>query len=106
MSKFCDACGEKPGMIGMGGALLCRTCAKDVRVEMDALRAQGKQVNVMGIARRIYRETHSAGNYILRDIPEELKTKAQHAALDAGTSLREWILEAMREKLDRRSAGK
>jgi uncharacterized Zn finger protein (UPF0148 family) len=93
--KLCDACGSPKAMIGMGGAILCRTCEPDIRIEMDQLRAAGKPVNVLHIARRIYRETHSGGDYLLRDIPEELMLRAKHRALDEGGSLRDLILSAL-----------
>jgi hypothetical protein len=82
-------------MIGMGGSTICRQCDPDVRAEMDRLRANGKPVNVGQIARKIFRETHSAGGYLLRDIPEELWNRAKHRAVDDGCSLRDLILEAI-----------
>jgi hypothetical protein len=82
-------------MIGMGGAILCRDCEPQVRIEMDALRAAGKPVNVLHIAKRIFRETNSAGNYLLRDIPDELWQQAQHKAVDEKISLRDLILKAL-----------
>jgi len=94
--KLCDACGSPlNGGIGMGGAILCRTCEPDIQVEMDKLRTAGKSVNVMHIARRIYKETHSGGDYFLRDVPEDLLLRAKHRALDDGGSLRDLILSAL-----------
>lgn len=94
--RACDACGRTKGaMIGIGGATICRQCDPDVRAEMDALRADNKPVNVMQIARKIFRETHSAGNYLLRDIPEELWKRAKHHAADSGDSLRDIILKSL-----------
>jgi len=83
----------------MGGALLCRDCEPEIRVEMDRLRAAGKSVNVLHIAKRIYRETHNGGNYLLRDLPEDLWQKAKHRAVDDGDSLRGLILKALYEYL-------
>ena len=97
--RLCDACGSPKVGVSIGGASLCRTCAEDVRVEIDQLRAQGKPVNALGIARRIFRETHSAGSYLIRDFPAELKTRAQHRALDEGCSLRDLILKALESYL-------
>lgn len=95
MPSACAVCGA-PGNIGMGGTMLCTAHAEDVRVEMDALRAQGKPVNVSGIARRMYREQQSADTtYNLRDIPAELWDRAKHRALDEGISVRELILRAV-----------
>lgn len=93
--KLCDACGNPKASIGMGGAILCRDCEPDIRVEMDALRQAGKPVNVLHIAKRIFRETHDAGNYLLRDIPDDLWVKAKHRAVDDGSSLRDLVLKAI-----------
>ena len=91
----CAVCG-KPALIGMGGVMLCSPCSEDVRVEMDAARAAGKPVVVSGIARRLYREAHHAdGSYTIKDIPEELWSRAKHRALDEGVSVRELLLTAL-----------
>ncbi|MCU0601270.1 MAG: hypothetical protein MUC33_01255 [Desulfobacterales bacterium] len=79
----------------MGGAILCRDCDPVVRAEMDSLRAEGKTVNTLHIAKRIFRETHSAGNYLLRDIPDDLWKKAQHRAVDEKISLRDLLLKSL-----------
>lgn len=99
--KLCDAC-NKPviGGVGIGGARLCRNCAPDVKAEIDKLRSQGKPVNAIQIAKRILRETHAGGNYLLRDIPDELWQKAKHRSVDDGDSLRELILNALYAYLD------
>lgn len=97
---LCEACGKPVvGGVSIGGTLLCLPCAEDVRTEIDRLRAEGKPVNAMGIARKIFRETHSAGGYLLRDIPEELWNQAKHKAVDEGLSLRDLLLKALREYL-------
>lgn len=74
---------------------MCPPCAEDVRAEIDQLRSAGKPVNAMQIARRLFRETHSAGNYLLRDIPEELWDRAKHRVVDDKISLRDLILKAL-----------
>lgn len=99
MSKTCDACGEQLGAIDMGNAILCCTCAEKVRVEVEKIRAQGRQVNALGIARRLFRENHGARNYTLRDVPADVYEQAQELAHQQKITLREWIIEAMREKL-------
>jgi len=98
--KLCDACGSPKAYIGIGGAFLCRDCEPIIRIEMDMLRAAGKPVNVLHIAKRIYRETHDAGNYLLRDIPDDLWNKAKHRAVDDGDSLRDLILKAIHRYLN------
>lgn len=101
MNKTCDACGKDiKGGVGIGGALLCRPCSEDVKIEIDRIRAEGKQVNALGIARKMYRETHSTGDYQLRDIPKELWDKAKHKAVDEGISVRDVVLKALKAYLD------
>lgn len=96
MDRRCDACGRTGGvMIGMGGALICRSCGPNVRTEMDKLRAEGKPVNVMHVARRIYRKTNCGGDYLLRDIPADLWARAQDRAAKSGETLRDLILRAI-----------
>jgi hypothetical protein len=99
--KPCDACGtpDCTGGVWMGRAHLCRVCSVDVREELDQLHAQGKPASALGIARRIFREQHSAGGYLLRDIPQDLWTQAKHAAIDKDLSLRDLILKALRAYL-------
>lgn len=96
MTKLCAACGNiLKGGIGLGGVLLCRQCEPTISAEVTATRAAGKPVNVAHIAHRIYKETHSGGDYLLRDIPEDLWQKAKHRAVDDGDSLRDLVLKAL-----------
>lgn len=96
--RSCDACGKPlKGGISMGGALLCRKCEPNIKAEINRLQAEGKPVSAIAIARKIFRETHSAGSYLLRDIPEDLWNQAKHKAIDKGMDLRELILDAVRE---------
>jgi len=98
----CAACGkEVKGGISLGGTLLCRECAADVEIEIQKLREEGKQVNVAIIARKMFRESCAPGGYLLRDIPQELWDKAKHKAIDKGLTLRELILQAVKEFIDR-----
>ena len=98
---ICAACGnEVKGGIGMGGTLLCRGCAEDVRVEMERLRAEGKRVSVPAIAREMYRESHpKTGDYLIRDVPQELWDRAKHRAIDESITLRELLLAALTQYL-------
>jgi hypothetical protein len=66
---------------------------------VEALHAERKQVNVAGIARQMFRDQFSTGDYILRDIPSELWDRAKHRAIDDGISLRELILQALEKHL-------
>ena len=96
--KSCDACGKPMrGGIGVGGAMLCRSCAPDVQRQIDEIRAEGKPVNAMGIARQMFRAKHSACNYLLRDIPKDLMDNIRDESYAQGISMREWILRALRD---------
>jgi len=98
--KLCDSCGSPKAFLGIGSASLCRSCEPEIRVEMDRLRADGKPVNVLHIARRIFKETHSGGNYLLRDFPAELWKQAEHRAIEDGGSMRDLILNAILKYLE------
>jgi hypothetical protein len=98
--KKCEACGTTKNISGsLGGVLLCKEHFADISAEVDKLRSEGTQVNVMGIARRMFREQFSTGDYILRDIPKKLWDEAKHTAIEDGISLRELILEALQKHL-------
>jgi len=98
---ICDACGKHTvSVTGVGRATLCRTCLPDVMAEIERCREAGQPTDALTIARRIFRETHSAGSYLLRDIPAELWTAAKHRAVDEGLSLRELLLKALQEYLN------
>lgn len=99
--KKCEACGTTKNIFGsLGGVMLCKEHHADISAEVEKIRAEGKQVNVMGIARRMFREQYSTGDYILRDIPKELWDGAKHRAIDEGVSLREIVLNAVQAYLD------
>lgn len=84
------------GGIGRSGALICRQCEHDVKAEMDNLRECGKPVNVMHIAKRIFREMHGViGVLQIRDVPPNLRVKMDQACIDQKCSLRELVLKAM-----------
>ena len=97
----CAACGKLEASRVIGGALLCTACAEDIDVEVAALRADGKPVNVAGLARARYRELFAAGNYTLRDIPEQLATRLKVHAARSGQSMRGIYLAAAEEYLDK-----
>lgn len=99
--NFCDACGRPlKGGYGIGGAMLCRTCEPDITAEINKLHAAGKPVNALQIAKQIFRDFNSAGNYYLRDIPDALWTQVKHRAVDEKISLRELILKALYKYLE------
>lgn len=100
----CSVCGQR-GLISMGGVLLCREHAEDVRIEIDRLRAEGKPVSVVGIARRMYREAMGGtSTYLVKDFPGSLKERAKLRALKDKTNIRELALIGLERELDRRDA--
>lgn len=102
MTRQCAACGTTKQLgSSLGGVLLCRDHYQDISAQVEQLRSEGKQVNVAGIARQMFREQYSTGNYILRDIPKELWDAAKHRAVDDGVSLRELVLDAVQAYLDK-----
>lgn len=94
----CDVCGEM-ALVSIGGASLCRPHSADVQAEIDDLRTQGKQVNALGIARKMYREQNDTNNYMLRDLPAEMMREMKQYALDNGGSVRDVILVAVAQFL-------
>jgi hypothetical protein len=106
MKRKCDACGEElKGGFSLGGTLLCRVCRADVTAEIDATRAAGKQVNAMGIARRMYREKNDTLNYNFRDIPEAMMQELREAACREKCTVRDIMLVAISQWLAK-NAGK
>lgn len=98
--KICDACGKPVAMIGMGGAMLCRQCEPDVRAEMERLRSEGRPVNVMHIAKKIFRDMHGTPGVLqVRDVPVDLRERMDKAAFDQKISLRELVLKALYQYL-------
>lgn len=98
--ELCAACGKQvKGDISLGGPLLCRQCEPVVSAEIANLRAAGKPVNAAHIAHRIYKATNSGGDYLLRDIPQDLWDRAKHRAVDDGGSLRDIVLKALHSYL-------
>lgn len=97
--KKCEACGTKNVFGSLGGVLLCKEHYADISAQVESLRAEGKQVNVMGIARQMFRTQHAVSNYILRDIPKDIWERAKRRSFDDGLSLREVILQALDQYL-------
>ena len=100
----CAACGLTGiPQVSIGGVLLCRNaCAEDVTAEIARQRAEGKRPSASGIAREIYRAHHpESGDYLIRDVPSDLWNKAKHRGIDDGVSLRQVILSALDEYLNK-----
>lgn len=96
MDRKCDACGnEVKGGYSIGGTLLCRRCEPDVMSEIKAARTEGRVVNAMGIARKLFRSRNSTQDYLLRDIPEVMMRKMKERALKESGSVRDVILAAV-----------
>jgi len=96
---LCDACGSPKTGVYMGGAFICRDCDLPVREAMDKLRADGKSVNVLHIAKKLFREVNNGGDYLLREIPADLKLMLEHRAVDDNASIRDVILIALHKYL-------
>lgn len=97
MPRYCDACETAPAHIGYGGAMVCRRCDVEVKAEMERLRREGKPVNVVHIARGLFREANpDAESYLLRDIPQELWHRVKMRATAEGISIRDMLLQALR----------
>lgn len=100
MKKLCDRCGGNVrGGISQGGAYICRPCSVDIQPEIDALRAYGRPVNILQIARKYYKETCSGGNYYIRDIPTDLLDTWKRRAVADGCNQRDVVLAALVEYL-------
>ena len=96
--KSCDACGSDKGSIGMGGATLCRQCAADIQDEIDQLRAAGKPVDVMRIARRMYRESHKRSQITINLQPDLIDLVDVQAAAE-GRSRSNMSAELIRRQI-------
>lgn len=97
--RICDACGKPQAFIHYGGAMLCRACDVDVQQAVSMARENGaRNVSALAEARKIFRSQFAGGDIILKDVPADLKARAQSAAEAAGLSLREFVLQAMDEK--------
>ncbi len=100
MTRFCDACGSPKAFIQVGGAMLCKTCDVEIMEIVRQKREAGEsRISVLAEARKIFREQNSAGSYLIKDFPAELKKAAQDAADKAGISLREFILQRLQDAI-------
>lgn len=96
--KTCEACGTTKNIYtALGGVMLCKDHYQDISAAIEKLRAKGIQVNVAGMARKIYRKINKTNNYILRDIPSDLWSATKEHAHKKGLSIREVIITALAE---------
>lgn len=100
--KLCNAC-NTPTRNGnyIGSVLLCEKCAPNVNKEIDKMRAEGKPVNAVHIARKIYRENNGTDEYLFREIPSALWSQAKHRAVEDKDSLRDLLIKALYQYLGR-----
>jgi len=90
----CTVC-DQQGTNSIGGIMLCRMHAAEVREEIDRLRADGKPVDAARIALALRKELDR--EYLLRGIPDDLWQKVKlHAAMHR-TTVRELIISALKE---------
>ena len=82
---------------------VCTGCLPDVQEAIEVIRASGGPVNVKHIARRIYREQYSTGGpLVIRDVPDELRSRMDTYAFKNKVSLRELVLIAVHDYLEPR----
>ncbi|MBA7640748.1 hypothetical protein ES703_48419 [subsurface metagenome] len=98
---LCDMCGKQlKCSVRIDGAFVCRRCAVDLRIEIDRLHTEGKPVDALKIAREIFHKIYSGGDFLIRDVPEELMNKALRRADVDGDSLRDLMVRALREYVE------
>jgi hypothetical protein len=95
MSRKCAVCGTETTHPPFSGVILCEQHYTEISTQVNSLRAEGKQVNAAGMARKMYRKRYTPSDHILRDVPRELWDKAKHLAINEGISIRELILTAI-----------
>ena len=97
--RLCDACGSDKAYVLLGGTSLCKTCSADVEMEIARLREEGKPVNAVHIARRMYREKNDPRLLQVKDVPEEMIKQIKQRALDDSTDMRGVVLTALAKYL-------
>jgi len=96
MKKLCDRCGcNSPAMTSVGSAILCPVCRVDIQEDIDTLRGAKKPVNVLQIARKHFKTNYSGGDYLLREIPTEIKQMWKETAAKARCTERDIALAAL-----------
>lgn len=94
--RNCDGCGRPtPAAIGIGRAWACPVCHPVIQEEIETARAAGRQVNAMGVARRMYRERHNTGDFLIRDIPREILQQLKIKAASEGVTVRDLVIRAV-----------
>ena len=101
MKKICDRCGAINPTNQLGGAILCRTCNTDIKPEIEALREEGKPVNVLHIARKHFKKNHSGGTYMIRDIPKKILNEWKMRAIEECGNQRDIVFAALVEYLEK-----
>jgi hypothetical protein len=69
--------------------------AAEVREEIDRLRADGKPVDAARIALQLRKALEQ--DYLLRGVPDDIWRKAKSIAALRGTTVRELIIQALRD---------
>ena len=100
--KFCAGCGDiLSGGIALGNTILCTPCADIVQDHILVLREEGKPVNVIHIAKKMFRGINGDGtSYILRDLPRKIWGEAKAKAFAQNQSMRDFLLESVAKNLD------
>lgn len=110
MTRKCEACGTDKQVYGsLGGVMLCKAHHADISDAIEALREQGKTVDVTRMARRIYRELHPDENIITphkggrtADFPRtrlepEVREKLDAILARRGISAADWVTEKIHQ---------
>ena len=99
--RLCDSCGketERPEQVDK--AVLCETCAPEIRAELERRRKDGITPNALYIAHKRLR-ARGTKEHMIRDVPAEWWKQVQHRAIDEGTKVRELVIKAIDEYLKR-----
>ena len=86
--KRCRACSTETNLVSsLGGVLLCQTCRPQIEIEIADLRANGQEVDVTVMARRMYDRLHDNSTPRVTQRNEALRAKAQELGYDSVSSL-------------------
>ena len=99
MKKICDRCGAYSPLNQIGSAMVCRICAPALLEDIEKIRAAGKPVNAIQIARKHFKENYAGIKYTCREVPREIETAWKERAIKDGCNQRDILLAALAEYL-------
>jgi hypothetical protein len=77
---------------------VCDKCGEAFRTQYAGMIDGEGILNAGHIARRMFREKHRQGDYLLRDIPKVIWQATKQGAAKQGVTVREYILLALDER--------